>query len=143
MDRARCTLHESLDPQALATVDLGLGVHNEGVAALAAVRPLAVIARDEHGDVVAGAVGRSWGACCELQQLWVAEERRGHGLGASVLRRFEAAARARGCTLLFLETFSFQAPRFYARIGYRTVHRIEGFGGGVVKHLLQKSLAAG
>jgi len=33
-------------------------------------------------------------------------------------------ARTRGCTSVFLATFDFQAPQFYARLGFRPVAEI-------------------
>lgn len=54
----------------LLAVDTGLEQHNHAVAPLDDVRQLAAFARDETGTVVGGAVGRTWGECCELLQLW-------------------------------------------------------------------------
>ena len=33
----------------------------------------------------------------------------------------------RGCGLVYLDTFTFQAPEFYRRLGYGTLCTIEGF----------------
>jgi len=38
----------------------------------------------------------------------------------------EAEARKRGCSNATLNTFSFQAPEFYRKLGYRIVATIEG-----------------
>jgi len=129
-------------PQALSIVYTGLDQHNLAGAPLHDVRPLHVIA-SEDGAVVGGAVGRSWGECCELQQLWVATGRRGQGLGNRLMQAFEQEASSRRCTLVYLETFSFQAPGFYQALGYAEVLRFAGFTGGVVKHTMSKRLDAG
>jgi GNAT superfamily N-acetyltransferase len=81
-------------------------------------------------------VGRRWGVCAELQQLWVKPELRRQGHGARLVRAFEAQAARCGCRTLYLETFSFQAPRLYASLGYEMRHTIEGFGHGIAKHLM-------
>jgi hypothetical protein len=39
-----------------------------------------VIAQNPDGTVVGGAIGRTWGECCELQQLWVSAELRSTGI---------------------------------------------------------------
>ena len=65
-----------------------------------------------------GAVGRSWGRCCEVQELWVDEMQRGRGIGTKLMGMVEAEARARGCTLVYLDTFTFQAPWLYQRLGF-------------------------
>jgi GNAT superfamily N-acetyltransferase len=133
------TLHDDPDGAdriAARLIDTGLGEANDAAAALHEVRPLACHARDAAGQIVGGAVGRTWGACCELQQLWVTPERRRGGIGAALVRRFEALAAQRGCTVFYLETFSFQAPALYRRLGYEVAATIAGFAPGVEKHLM-------
>ena len=39
----------------------------------------------------------------------------------------QAEAVRRGCTLAYLDTFNFQAPVFYERLGYEQVHKIASF----------------
>jgi len=39
----------------------------------------------------------------------------------------EQAAVERGATVVYLDTFSFQAPEFYRRCGYAVALRIDGF----------------
>jgi len=87
-----------------------------------------------------GAVGRTWGEAAELQQLWVAKDLRGRGVGARLLSLFEAAARQRGCRLVYLDTFTFQAPDFYLKQGYETACRFDGFPGGISKFVMRKTL---
>ncbi len=129
---------------ALAGVDLGLDDANRRAAPqLADVRALACVARDADGTLIGGAVGRTWGACAELQQLWVDARRRGRGLGTALVRRFEARAAERGCTLVYCTTFSFQAPALYRRLGYDETHRIVGFAPGIEKFHFQRHLPPG
>jgi len=52
----------------------------------------------------------------------------------------EATAIERGCRLIYLDTFSFQAPEFYYRLGYETACRLDGFPDGGSKFILRKSL---
>jgi N-acetylglutamate synthase-like GNAT family acetyltransferase len=125
----------------LLTVDTGLEQHNYAVAPLAEVRQLAAFATDESGTVVGGAVGRTWGRCCELLQLWVVPELRSGGVGSRLLRDFEAHARSRGCTTFYLTTLSYQAPEFYRKHGYAVLAQIAGYPDGIVKYLMQRSEA--
>lgn len=122
----------------LLAVDNGLEQYNHAVAPLKEVRSLASFATDASGTVVGGAVGRTWGECCELLQLWVAEEHRRHGLGSRLLKAFEAGARARGCGTFYLTTLSFQAPDFYRRHGYAVLASIAGYPDGIVKYLMRR-----
>lgn len=128
------------DRAAAGVVDAGLDGFNIAAAPLHDVRPLACHARNDAGIVVGGFVGRTWGACAELQQIWVDDGWRGRGLGSALLARFEAMAASRGCTLAYLDTFSFQAPAFYRRLGWETAHVIAGFAPGIEKHRMIRRL---
>jgi len=134
------SVHEAAAAADLARIDDGLEAHNRREAALADVRGLDVVARTSAGVVIGGAIGRTWGGCCELLQLWVDAPVRGRGLGDRLMAAFEAEAAGRGCSLVYLSTFSFQAPGFYAKRGYAVVLETAGFTGGVVKFMMQKTL---
>ena len=139
-DTLAFTQHDDVPPDAGARVDEGLEESNQAAAPLHDVRPLSCFARTPSGEVVGGAVGRTWGACCELQQLWVEPARRRRGLGAQLVRLFEAQAAARGCRVFYLETWSFQAPALYGALGYEVQARIDGFGPGLTKFLMLRQL---
>ena len=127
--------------ESLAAVDYGLEEHNRAAAPLSEVKQLAAFAANPSGQVVGGAVGRTWGVCCELLQLWVALEHRSTGVGSRLLQQFEARARTRGCTVFYLTTLSFQAPEFYRKHGYDVLAQITGYPNGIIKYLMHKSEA--
>ncbi len=54
---------------------------------------------------------------------WVREDRRETGVGARLVAAFESEAVARGCTHVFVTSFTFQAPGFYQRLGYEEIVR--------------------
>lgn len=140
---ARLSVHDGdLPAQAVEVVDAGLGAFNEGAAPLEQVRPLACFARVAGDRVIGGAVGRRWGECCELQQLWVLPEARGRGLGTRLLRAFEAQAQACGCRQVYLETWSFQARPFYAARGYELLLELRGYGPGLAKYTMRRWLGS-
>lgn len=134
------TSHDALPHPEADIVDDGLGEANDLAAPLHEVRPLACFAKDELGQVVGGAVGRRWGGCCELQQLWVKPALRRTGIGGRLLQEFEARARAHGCSDFYLETFNFQAPSFYASRGYAIAHEHKVYPHGICKLLMVKHL---
>lgn len=80
---------------------------------------------NDSGAVEAGMCGYTWGGCCYLSYLWVAETSRGRGLGTQLLDAVERHAREKHCSLVLLSSHSFQAPDFYARRGYAQVARVE------------------
>ena len=124
----------------LLAVDRGLDDYNFSVAPLNGVRQLASFATDASGCTVGGAVGRTWGRCCELLQLWVEPSHRRAGIGSRLLREFEMHAARRGCDVYYLTTLSFQAPDFYRRHGYASIAEISGYPDGIRKHLMQKTV---
>jgi len=135
------TTHDQPDASDALIVDGGLGASNG--AAFDDVRPLACFLRDAEGGVLGGVVGRRWGECAELQQLWVQPELRRQGLGARLVQAFERQAATHGCMRVYLETFSFQAPRLYRALGYEVRHTIAGYAAGIQKHLMVHELGAG
>jgi GNAT superfamily N-acetyltransferase len=140
------TRHDDLPAEAAAIVDAGLGEFNDAAAPMHESKPLScfarvVGARAGDDDVLGGAVGRTWGECCELQQLWVHAAHRRQGLGARLVQTFHEQAQARGCVTFYLETFSFQAPSLYRALGYQVRLEIAGFSPGVRKLFMVREAA--
>jgi GNAT superfamily N-acetyltransferase len=130
--------HDSYPPQETALVDRGLGEANDAAAPLHEVRPLSCFARTDDGRVVGGAVGRWWGQCCELQQLWVKASYRRRGIGTQLIQAFEARAREHGCLTFYLETFSFQTPHLYELLGYTVAYEHKVYPHGIIKYIMVK-----
>lgn len=136
------TIHDDPSPADVEAVGAGLDRANDEARVLQDVRPLAAFAR-KAGELVGGAVGRTWGECCELQYLWVRTGYRHRGLGLRLLQAFEQRARERGCARVYLETFSFQAPALYAAQGYRIAFELRGYTHAVAKFLMIKEIVEG
>jgi GNAT superfamily N-acetyltransferase len=75
-----------------------------------------------------------------LHLLGVTREAQGTGVGSRLMRAVEDEARARDCLGVWLDTYSFQAPGFYARLGYEEVGRIPDYPPGHARHFLAKRL---
>lgn len=124
----------------LDVVDAGLHLHNLHAADQGGVRTVACFARDADGRVQGGLRARQWGAAVEVQQLWVEPSLRRRGVGQRLMRLLEDEARRRGAALIFLDTFSFQAPGFYERCGFHAAVRLDGFPDGIAKYVMVKRL---
>lgn len=72
----------------------------------------------QDGQIVAGIVAASTMDTLEVEFLFVEEGCRGQGLGRLLLEQAENLARQDGCKRVLLNTYSFQAPGFYRRMGY-------------------------
>ena len=101
-----------------ATIYRGLDAATAEVVGYADLLPLAVLLRDDAGGVVGGLWGRTVYSWLMIEMLFVPLSLRGHGLGSALVRTAEDAARARDCIGVRVETFEFQAPAFYQRLGF-------------------------
>jgi ribosomal protein S18 acetylase RimI-like enzyme len=72
----------------------------------------------ESGVIQGGISGYTWGGCCYITNLWVHDSKRGQGLGSTLLQTAEAHAKTKSCVVMLLSSHSFQAPRFYERMGF-------------------------
>ena len=86
--------------------------------------------RNDQQEIVAGLNGWTWAQACQIQNLWVHSSLRGQGFGQTLLESAEQEARARGCTVITLNSFSFQAPAFYQHHGFELVHQLMDFPPG-------------
>jgi GNAT superfamily N-acetyltransferase len=93
---------------------------------VAPARELTVRVLDADGELAAGLSGWTWGVAAGIGKTWVREASRGDGLGRRLLAVFESEARSRGATHVFVTSFTFQAPGFYERHGYREIFRWDG-----------------
>lgn len=101
-------------------------VNAEATPGIVPARELTVQILDTAGELAAGMSGWTWGVAAGIGLTWVREQSRGDGLGARLLAEFETEARSRGCAHVFVTSFTFQAPGFYERHGYRELFRWQG-----------------
>ena len=82
---------------------------------------------EEDGKKLAGLIGEVFGNWLSIKYLFVAEFLRGLGIGKSLVECAEAEAKARGAKYAFVDTFDFQAPGFYKKLGYREVFALNEY----------------
>ncbi|MEW6984134.1 GNAT family N-acetyltransferase [Colwelliaceae bacterium 6471] len=102
--------------------------------------PLAVQIKDEHGEIIAGAAGRTFGDWLMLSTLWVSSELRGQDVGSDILQKIESVAKARGCKKCLLDTLNFQAKPFYEKHGYTVQWVQEGYPKTGCRYYMTKNL---
>ncbi|HCW53121.1 MAG TPA: N-acetyltransferase [Clostridium sp.] len=90
-------------------------------------RDIGVYIRNKDGNIVAGLTGDTHGNWLTIKYLWVSEELRSQGVGSEILKQAEEEAKKRGCKYSFLDTFSFQAPEFYKKYGYKEQFALENY----------------
>ena len=102
--------------------------------------PIGVFLEDEMDRKLAGLTGETFGNWLCIQFLFVSEQLRGQGIGGKLLKAAEEEARRRGCKYAFVDTFSFQAPTFYKKRGYREVFTLEEYPYTGKRHYYTKEL---
>jgi GNAT superfamily N-acetyltransferase len=90
----------------------------------------AFFVRNEQQEIVAGLSGWTWAQACEIQTLWVHPAWRTQGYGRDLLEAAEQEARARGCNVILISSYSFQAPAFYQKHGYELAWQLNDFPPG-------------
>jgi GNAT superfamily N-acetyltransferase len=91
-------------------------------------------------EIVGGVIGATFWDWLYINLMWVREDLRGRGYGQRLLAMAEDEARKRGAKNAYLDTFSFQAPEFYKRYGYRVFGELQDFPAGQQRYFLQKRL---
>jgi GNAT superfamily N-acetyltransferase len=117
----------------------GLRAYNASQAGDPAWTPLTIVAR-EGRRIVGGLKGHTHWDWLFVALLWIDESQRGSGLGTRLLRLAEKEAKRRGCRRAWLDTFSFQAPAFYRKMGYREFARLPDYPRGHTRHFFTRKL---
>lgn len=77
------------------------------------------VIEDSKGKIIAGINSRMYcWKCLYIDSFWVDSEYRKQGLGTMIINEVENIAKNKGCKLIHLDTFDFQAKDFYLKKGY-------------------------
>lgn len=101
-----------------------------------------LVLRDNQGQVAGGinaTLNLYWGRC-HVDIFWIEERFRHGGHGSRLLQAVERRAKEKGCKVIQLDTFSFQAPDFYRKNGYELFGTLEGFPQGHSQYFFKKWL---
>ncbi|WEG14530.1 GNAT family N-acetyltransferase [Pullulanibacillus sp. KACC 23026] len=102
---------------------------------------ISFIIKDDDRKIVGGITGNMFWDHLHIDFLWVDQSVRGKGYGSELLNKMEGFAKEKGCRLIYLDTFSFQAPDFYKKNGYEVFGILEDHPKGFNQYFLQKRLS--
>jgi GNAT superfamily N-acetyltransferase len=97
-------------------------------------------ARDAAGALIGGFWCYVYFDTCFLKWAWVGEAARGKDVGTRLMAIAEDEARKRGATIMYLDTFSFQARPFYEKLGFKVFGTLKMGAGGIKRYYLAKAL---
>ena len=136
------SLEENASDEEIQVLSEGIMEYNRSQVGGRQKEPLTFFLRDGEGRIVGGVHGNysSTSGWLYVSVLWVSEGARGGGHGSRLLQSIEGEALARGCANAYLDTFSFQAPGFYKKLGYVVFGELEDFPEGHSRIFLRKRL---
>lgn len=106
-------------------VDDGLGAYNAPFLDDPRYSYFGIFVRDEADKIRAGLIGNCYAGWLFINLLWLRAELRRGGIGTALVTEAERHALEFGCHSAWLDTFSFQGPNFYPRLGYREFARLD------------------
>jgi GNAT superfamily N-acetyltransferase len=105
-------------------------------------RNIALALKDPvSGASVGGLTARVSYSRMFVELLFIPEHLRGQGFGEKLMTEAERVARDLGCIGIWLDTFSFQAPGFYKKLGYTEFGALPDYPPGFTRHFLHKNLS--
>jgi len=89
-----------------------------------------IIIKNEKEKTVGGiVVSFRWGAM-HIQTLWIDETIRNKDWGSKLMIMVEKEAIKRHCHVAYTDTYSWQAPQFYEKLGYELYGKLNDFPEG-------------
>lgn len=105
-------------------------------------RPFAFSVRDRQSKAARGGlIGRISYGWMYIELLSVAPDLRGQRLGETLMARAEAFAREHKCRGIWVDSYTFQAPGFYEKLGFSQFGEIADYPPGFSRHFLLKPLS--
>jgi GNAT superfamily N-acetyltransferase len=91
-------------------------------------------------EIAGGVIAALYWDWLYVDLMWIRDDLRNRGYGRRLLTLTEEEARRRGAKHAYLDTFSFQAPGFYERLGYRIFGTLQDFPAGHQRYYMTKEL---
>jgi ribosomal protein S18 acetylase RimI-like enzyme len=101
---------------------------------------LCVFARNDQDQIIGGLTAKTYWQYLDISFLWVDERYRKSGHATALMSAAEREARQRGCKQAIVDTFSFQAPEFYRKLGYSEWGSLTEMAGKHERHFFRKTL---
>lgn len=136
----RIVYEEKPEESAWGIIGRGVGEYNKQQAGDEKFQRLCFVLHGPDQEILGGVLGEIFWGWFHIDLIWVKEELRGRGYGHNLLTRAEEEARQRGAKHAFLDTFSFQAPEFYEKRGYRVFGELGEFPPGHQRYFFTKEL---
>jgi GNAT superfamily N-acetyltransferase len=126
--------------EAVGAIQRGLHIFNQEMGGDYVREPVTLLVQDEAGATQGGLLGLTFWGWLFIDWLWLTADLRGKKFGGELLLRAEDIARSRGCKNVYTDTFSFQAPKFWEKNGYKEFGRLDDMPEGHSRIWFRKKL---
>jgi ribosomal protein S18 acetylase RimI-like enzyme len=103
-------------------------------------KDFAFFAKSETGEIVGGLLGFTHWNHFFISTLYVDQRFRKEGIGRELMARAEALALEQECDAIYLDTFDFQAPGFYEKLGFKVFGKLDDYPPGHQRFYLVKRI---
>jgi ribosomal protein S18 acetylase RimI-like enzyme len=117
--------------------------YNEAQVGPRSKKDFAFFVRSETGDFVGGLLGFTHFNHFFVSAIYVDQQLRNEGIGRELMKRAEALALEQGCDVIYLDTFDYQAPGFYEKLGFEVFGKLEDYPPGHQRFYLMKRIRPG
>jgi ribosomal protein S18 acetylase RimI-like enzyme len=117
-----------------------LSAYNEAKVGPRNKKEFAFSVYSETGEFVAGLLGFTHWNHFFVSAVFVEGQFRREGIGRELIQRAEALALQHGCDRIYLDTFDYQAPGFYEKLGFRVFGKLEDYPPGHRRFYLVKQI---
>lgn len=139
-DKYKIVYVEHPEQTAWGIIGQGINEYNQQQAGEDHAQRLCFVLQGPDQEIEGGVIGVIYWDWLYVDLMWLKEEFRGRGYGHRLLTLLEDEARQRGARQAYLDTFSFQAPDFYVKHGYRVFGELPNFPPGHQRFFLTKKL---
>jgi len=101
---------------------------------------IGLVLKGPEGTVIGGITASTIFRVMHLEAFWVSKEHRKQGHGSRLVLQAEQIGFEKGCIASQTQSFSFQAPEFYQKIGYQVLGIYDGYPDGITEYTLMKKL---
>lgn len=97
------------------------------------------VTKNEEGSIIGGinSMLYCWGVLY-IDILWVDDNYRSIGIGSQLMQKVQETAKEKGCSLIHLDTFDFQAKDFYLKHGFEVFGVLENCPPGHKRFYMKK-----
>ncbi|MBV9877578.1 MAG: GNAT family N-acetyltransferase [Verrucomicrobia bacterium] len=134
------TLRSEPTPEECYSIIDPLIAYNEAQVGPRNKKEFAIVVRSDSGEFIAGLLGFTHWNHFFVSSLYVDRQFRKEGIGRELMARAEALAVEQECDAIYLDTFDYQAPGFYEKLGFKVFGTLEDYPRGHQRSYLAKRL---